>query len=435
MAWLLISNVAAIVLGFGLIKIISKIGTAEYGKFALVLSLVPLINALIYTPVDLFCQRHFYTYQRENHLGSFIASIFRLLKTIAWYLAALFVAALLVLRFAFGLDLRSICFLIAAGLYIVVFANAIPFLSLLNTMRLRSQVALFAVGEKLAQFLILGGLSFYVGLNSSWVLGVFVALGTIFLAAKIKLVAVRVSAKQAEEDTCDKIKTRQISRKLMVFALPILGFGVLAWFQAYSERWVIQFTLDLDAVGIYAFMVMIATTSLSLMLGSFAQFVGPITWEKFSDLKDSTNVASGLRFIRLQVWFVGLITGVAALFLYFIGDRMISMLGGERFAVHARLLPLIFIGIGLFNIGQTLNSIGFGYDRMQKYTVAKVAGAVLAVALLWLGARMGGVTGVAWASVAANSIYVVLTMLANRKILRERRPPSVFKNLVEQSVG
>jgi len=419
MAWLLVSNIFAVIIGLGLIKIIAKVGTVEYGKFALVLSLVPLVNAAIYIPVDQFSQRYFYTYLREKHLASFVGSLFRILKILAWYLAALFLVALVAVRFAFKFELRSIYFLIAAGLYIFVFANAIPFLSLLNTMRLRSKVALFAVGEKLAQLLALIGLSFFVGLNSSWVLAVFAALGTLFLVGKIKLVRLRISERLDEGETYDKSKSHQISRQLITFGLPILGFGILQWFQSYSERWVIQFTLDLDSVGKYAFMVMLANTSLLFVLSATSQFVGPIIWEKFSDLKDSPRVATGLKLIRLNVCFIGSVTVLSAGGLYFAGGWVIRILGNDKFSGSSKLLPLIFVGIGLFYMGQGLNAVGFGYDRMQRYAMAKVSGATLTVVLYLLGARFWGLSGVAWASVVANSIYVALTVTTNRTILNE----------------
>jgi len=426
LAWLLSLNVSAVILGFGLIKLISRIGTVEYGKFALVLSIVPLINAAVYTPIDQFCQRYFYTYLREETITSFTATVFHLLKVLGVLFGLLFTVALLVLRFGFDLDFRAVLFAAVAGSYILVFANAIPFQSLLNTMRLRRHVALLAAGEKLAQLVVLAALFSFVGLNSLWVLGVFGALGTIFLIAKIKLVKIWILEKKGSGVIHDQQRSQHINRQLLVFAFPIVAFGLLQWFQSYSERWVIQFTLDLYSVGIYAFMVMLANTSLMLVLSATSQFIGPIIWEKFSDLNDSGKIAVGMKLIRLNVLFIASLTALSAVALYFGGDRAIRILGNDKFSGSAKLLPLIFIGIGLFYIGQGLNAVGFGYNRMPKYTLAKLTGAILTVVLYLVGARFWGLSGIAWASVLTNTIYVLLTMLANRGIARERAGTAVF---------
>jgi O-antigen/teichoic acid export membrane protein len=165
---------------------------------------------------------------------------------------------------------------------------------------------------------------------------------------------------------------------------------------------------------------MIANAAFAIGLSSFSQFAGPITFEKFANLKDLKKVATGLRYVRLQVWFVCVVTALAALVLYFAGDSVMELLGGAAgFANYSDLLPVITVGIGLFFIGQTLNSVGFGYDRMGMYVVPKVLGAGLMLVSYWLGARSWGVSGVAWASVVTNGIYVGLTLVANRTILRE----------------
>lgn len=432
MAWLSLSNVSSIVLGFGLIKVISKIGTAEYGKYALVISVVPLVNSIIYNPIDKFCQRYYYTHLYKKESTFFFINIVHILKKIGMSLLILCVSALVILRYAFNFELQSISFLLISCFYILVFTNVIPFQSLLNTMRLRRQVALFAVGEKLAQLIILSGISFLVGLDTLVVFAVFAVVGVVFLTWKIQMVKDRMVNSQESKRGWNENNPREISRQLMSFGLPILVFGVLAWLQIYSERWVIRFALDLDSVGIYVFMVMIVNTSLMIVLGSVSQFVGPITWEKFSDLSDLAKVAIGLKFIRVQVWFVGFVTASAAVGLFFVGEWAIKVLGGNDFSAHSKLLPLIFIGIGLFYIGQTLNSVGFGYNRMSKYTTAKVSGAILTLVSYWLGASIWGLSGVAWASVVANSIYVALTVFANRGILREQL---ASKELVEQGIG
>lgn len=418
MAWLFLSNVCSILVGLGLIKVISKIGPVEFGKYALVLSIAPLVNSAIYIPIDQFCQRYYYTYLHENKGTFFLNGILAILRNIGLCVLSLCIAALAISRYVFSLSLESLHFLLISCFYIFVFTSGIPFLSLLNTMRLRSRVALFAVGEKLAQLMALIGICFFVNLDAQMVLLIFAGLGAFFLFWKIKMVKDRMLTDQESEQNCEKNNSRELICQLTSFGLPILVFGLLAWLQTYSERWVIQFTLDLSLVGIYTFMVMIVNTSLMVIFSSFGQFVGPITWEKFSDLRDLAKITVGLKFIRFQVWFVSFVTGFFVIVFFFIGDWVTKVLGGISFSANSRLLPLITLGIGLFFIGQTLNSIGFGLNRMPQYTLAKVLGAIGSVFFYWLGACWGGLVGVVWASVVANSIYVTLTLATNRRILK-----------------
>lgn len=421
-SWLFLSNVGQIVIGFALIKIISTIGTTEYGKYALVLSAVPLVNALIYTPIDQFCQRYYYTYLYEKRINLLTKSIFSILVRIGLALLGILVLTTLTLKFVFDFKFQTLFFWIISCIYTLVIANSIPFQSLLNTMRLRQLVAYFGVSEKFLQLVVLTGFSFIFKLDALLILSVFAIIGIVFLILKIIVVRRKLPHEQDHQQAGSTHNSQEIDRQLISFGFPLLVFGLFAWFQTYGERWVINFSLDLSSVGVYAFIVMVANTSLMIFLSAFGTFVGPITWEKFSDLRDSSKIAIGIKFIMLQVWFVVLFSASVSIGFYFFGNWIIKILGGDEFSRYSNLLPLIIAGIGLFYAAQTLNSVGFGYNRMSDYGIVKFISSIASILAYWLGVHFWGLMGVAWGSIISNALYVVLTLAVNRRIIRTQAP-------------
>jgi|GEM_PF-2859292 len=415
-SWLFVSSILTILIGFLLIKVISRIGPEEYGKYALVLSIVPLVNAVIYVPIDQYCQRYYYSFYHENTSSIFVEKIISIIKKVSISIMSLSIFGVLISKYFLKLDISEVYFGIVSCFYIIIATSSIPFQSLLNTMRKRKAAALFSIGEKALQLLGLFLIASVLHLDAFLVLAACAVGSACFLVGRV----VCINRQKHPEDQEGQENPRtlpRIYRQLFSFGLPILFFGILTWLQTNGERWVLQFSLGLEDVGRYTMMAMICQTLLLIIQAPYSSFMGPITWEKFANLNDAAKVSEGLKLIRLSVIFLLLEMIIISSMLYFFSDLIVIVLSGKLFATHSRLMPLIFIGIALFFLGQTLNSVGFGLNKMAKYTFPKVSGAIIALACYAVGAHLGGIPGIAWASVIANSMYVGLTLIANRNIL------------------
>ena len=412
---------ATVIIGLGLIKVIAEIGPVEYGKYALVLSIVPLVNLSIYNPLDQFSQRFFYTFHNKNESEVFLFVLFNLIKKTAFVLSVIAILSALITGFIASID--WLIFTLIASLYIIIVLNGIPLISILNTVRLRNLVAKLNVGEKFFQLTSLFIVSKLFKINAILVLGTISIVGIFFLVLKWKFI--RKNIFKIDTIKIPSNDKKYIYKLLLPFSFPLLLFGVFQWLQTYGERWIIQITLTLKDVGIYTFMGTIANTSLMIIISALSQFIGPILWEKFSDLNDFRKIDIGRRIIKYQVYLVAILTFIASGILYFVGETIIKILGNLSFIRYSQLLPLIFLSIGIFNIGQTLTSIGFGLDKMIKYSYAKIISAILTIVFLLIGSRLFGLFGITIAGMSSGIIYLLFIIQTNRNILKEFYHPKI----------
>jgi O-antigen/teichoic acid export membrane protein len=415
--WLLFSNGASMILGLAIIRTIAKIGTVEYGKYALVLSIVPLANAVIYSPIDFFCQRFFYTFTYEGKKSYFLNATLRLLKQLFNILLILVIISFIGLKFFLHYDLYSLLFWLVSCGYILLFSSSVPLLSLINTMRRRKLVALFSVSERVCQLVFLLGVYYLVGLNASLVLLVFFMVAAVSFATKVKILKQEAGVEAEPGNPGANKLPQEFLQMVMSFGLPLLGFGVLAWLQTNGERWSVQLVLGLDSVGIFCFMSMVASTILNVVQMPLAAFIGPITWEKFADVKDAARVAEGMKLIWLNVLCYCLLIFGGSIPLIFFGKFLLTILGSATFASHSWLLPVIFVGLVLYTVGQGLTAVGFGFNQMRKYTFPKVSAAITTIFCYLGGAYYWGLSGVAWSLILTNIIYIILVIKTNKNIL------------------
>jgi O-antigen/teichoic acid export membrane protein len=417
--WLLFSNGASLVLGFAIIKIIATIGTIEYGKYALVLSIVPLANAIIYASLDYFCQRYYYTFTYDDKKPFFLKTVIRLIYKLIFLLISICIVLLIILKLFIRVDLNDLIFCLIACGYILFYSSSVPLLGLLNTMRMRKLVALFASGEKFMQLILLLGIFYLIALNATIVLSVFMVVFFFSFLGKVRIVQGEVGDQIVNgADRTEKIP-KDFLQLLVYFGIPFVGFGILAWLQTNGERWAVQMVMGLDAVGIFCFMSMVANTIFNAVQVPISAFIGPIILEKFADINDARRLALGMKIIWLNAICCSLITICGAAFLLLFGKILLTKLGSAAFASHYPLLPVIFMGIGLYTIGQCLTTVGFGYNKMRKYTLAKVSAAIMTVFCYLGGAYYWGLAGVSWGLVISSITYVLLVINANRSICKQ----------------
>jgi O-antigen/teichoic acid export membrane protein len=111
--------------------------------------------------------------------------------------------------------------------------------------------------------------------------------------------------------------------------------------------------------------------------------------------------ATLLRVARMTLWLAGLLV---AGFLAFNSDFLRLWVGSEFFAgLHVN--ALLALGMGLVVLVTACSNLGFALGDVRGNSIATLATSLLSIGLLWLGARFGGLTGIA-AAPLAGSLFV-----------------------------
>lgn len=419
MAWLASSQVLLLALGFVSIKITSSMGPREFGRLALSVSAFNFVNLFIYNPFDQAVGRFFFDYARLTKTEAFVGVVMNLLVRLG-IIVMLVVLVPSITGLFFVVDARLIHYIVATAFYAVATASSVPLQSILNLLRYRRPYAVFVVTDKMLQIVGLVILIASRSLDSMRVVGVYGVCAVMTLVVRLYYIqhtALPAMDRRWITRVNEDSAANQIRKDILVFALPVLFLGLMNWLQTNSERWVIGYVMTTADVGVYALMSSIGMTLVSMVVTVVGQFVVPFMYKRFSDLSDLTEVRVGLTYLYQYVTAISVIFAVIGVAV-FLGERvLVSALSNQRFVGHADLLPVVFMGMCLYNIGQTLCSVGFFLKRNEAYYAPKLGAGILTVVCYAVAGRYFGLPGIAYASILAGASFTAAILLTNRTLL------------------
>lgn len=201
----------------------------------------------------------------------------------------------------------------------------------------------------------------------------------------------------------------------------MLLFQAVIMLQPLCERWILDFVLLRETVGIYVVALGIAVIA-NQAIGSLVSMVSyPIIFEEFGDNTDLGRLRKGVRLISclFLVVAVGFLMLNAAL--YWKSDLIVALLLGSQYHCVKDFLWKLFLSQSLFQItivvfllaGQALRKTA-GYVRLRYISVA----VYLVVGTLWTCSV--GIQGMANASLLANGINFALAACLTVYLMTQR---------------
>lgn len=416
MAWILTGQFFGFVGGFIGIKILTNmLGPTGYGQLALGLTIAGLLNTYAYGPVANVVARYFSVYRERGRLNIY----FTVLKCshrrlalagvtlavvagsgTAWFLGGEW-ALIVLLSFLYG---------IASGI------NA-SYISLQNAIRQRQVVALHQGADVWLRIGLSVALIFlFAKSGCSALLGYL--LGTTLVTLSQRIFALRNSMIHDawHVPATPPEKVREAWHEFSHYATSFMLFAVFASFSLYADRWLLQGLYGSGAVGIYAAVYQIAASPVNIFFSMVSQLVTPIVFERAGALTSSSNAKSGMALLRQTVMVSSLvallITAVAAV----CSGPLVRVLTNATFAYHHRLLPVMVIGLCIFNLGQQLTIKGLAFNQPRIYLLPKILQAASLLVSGYVLARWYAIAGVAWAVCLSSFVYLAAVLLVNGRL-------------------
>ncbi len=183
LGWVFAGQVTTVLLSFVIVKILSGMGAANYGVYALVITVAVLAGLLFHGPVAQGFLRFYYHYLEKSTVNIFIKVIYSVLIISS---AVFLVLSLVVFAISplFKSNQPAVFFLLA-GIFIITSKVNEFFNSVLNLIRKRKQNSLLQSSEKALTIILLFLL---IRLNGLMLPNVFLVLAFItFSFAAIKI--------------------------------------------------------------------------------------------------------------------------------------------------------------------------------------------------------------------------------------------------------
>ncbi|MEO8231502.1 MAG: hypothetical protein ABI638_04425 [Ignavibacteriota bacterium] len=415
MVWVILGQSINVLLGFTIIKFISKIGPEQFGIYALILTIAAFLG-IFYGPFLQGFLRYYYHYEERNQKDGFVLLMYKFLRITI----ILFVAITVLISFLIPLINKSytFTFFLLAGLFIIISKYSEFFNSILNLIRKRKENSLL---QALERTLMIFALLIFLKINNLDLVNILIAFGCIsLLLAFIKILTFRkfISIKNTTKVPADIQK--EMTRTVLIYISPFLIWGAAGWLQMNGEKWIINGVLSVKEVGIYAIMMAIVNALVVIPNNIITEFATPIIFKQFSDISNEENINTGYTYIRINTLLIILISIIATLLTFLWGEEIISLISSKNYAIYWQVLPLLVLGTGLFYTGQTQTLLGLGLSKPQKYIAPKLIIGIGSIGLNLFFISTFGFMGISYSILIIGLMYVTYISIVNKRILKKK---------------
>lgn len=409
--WFTGGQIVIIILGFFTIKIISRIGTENYGVYSLIITISTILTAVYFGPIQQGFTRFFSFYSEKNQASLFTGMMVRfiLISTLG-FLIMILPLSYLVQSF---LTNEYLYLLVLIGVFIAFSKSSEFFNASFNILRRRKINSILQSLEKFAVIALLIILLFSRNLNLYNVLIVLSLTALIFSVIKYFKFKDKVYAQTANVPEVKK----EIIKSIAVYSAPFLFWGLAGWLQLNSEKWIIAKILSASDVGIYSVMVSLVSILIGIPNTLLNEFSLPIIFQQFTDPNDRQKTAKGFNYINILSWLVALITVVSTIVTFFFGRYLILLISYKEYTIYYYLLPLLTFGTGLFLTAQTMINLGLALNIPRIYLIPKILIGIISVILNIIFINSFGVPGAAYSVLAVGVIFFVYISMINKKLV------------------
>ncbi|MBZ0200601.1 MAG: oligosaccharide flippase family protein, partial [Ignavibacteriaceae bacterium] len=407
-AWVIAGQTLSVVLGFIIIKILSGLGTEQYGVYVLVLTAAAFAGSLFYGPLTQGFLRFYYTYSEKNKQTLFSKYFLRLL----FFLCLLVLASAVIFTFAnFAFPFYKLkYFFLITGIFVAALKFNEFFNSVLNLLRKLKLNSILQCIEKTISILLLVLLLKLNVLDIETAVIILAAAALIFGSGKFLYFKKLLPAQQSDNP---KQIQNEIKSILFPYVIPFVLWGVSAWLQLNGEKWIINEYLSTSDVGIYGVMMAVVNSLVVIPNNIIVEFAMPIIFKYYADLKQKQNIITGYIYIKLIFILVLFLTVGATLVSFFAGSFLIKLISNDSFATFSHLLPSLTLGTGLFFTGQALTNLGMALNKPGKYLAPKIAVGILSVILNLILIKIFGIEGVSYSVLISGAVYVFYIWIVN----------------------
>jgi O-antigen/teichoic acid export membrane protein len=408
--WVVVGQAMSVGAGFVSMAIVSRaLGPQNYGTLALYLSIAAGANQLVFTPMGGAASRILPIALEKEALSSFLSAsltafLFGVLFVCAMYGCGTGIVVYLTHDVRFGL-IGAVIFS-----YSVLTAGSTALSNYYNMLRSRFRSSFVAVCDA---FFKVGLCIIAVNIFSATPITILLVTQTAsFLAIMIAWLAWRRDGLSESIKNIRTIKLRNSwIRQIFDYGKPSLVWGVFTWAQFASERWALNLYGNREDVGIYSAVYQIGYYPISLMLHVMALLLLPIIF----GVSKAGAAPDQIRSVRHGI-LAGLtvISGIAIPFIVLctiFRVEIVSEVAGPLFLRHSLLLPILATASWVSAVAHFLSTHFMARMRLWSLTIVKVASGTIAVALNFIGANVGGATGVAIAVLASSVISALMMAL------------------------
>jgi O-antigen/teichoic acid export membrane protein len=381
-------------------------GPSGYGIYAIGLTVSGTMTMLVFGPLGQLVIRYFAASSEGAHQVEFLRYVTSAYLRLG--AASLAIVTLGALVLATGGQANYAAIALLGGVHGLTAGSILLLVSAANSAGHQATVALAAMLDQSLRILALG-LVVLAGNGEAGALLLASTCGASAVALLLLCGAMRRWFPASNSQRAAGGPTASPEKNFSAYLRPFFAFVLFAAAGTYGDRYILQIYCGEECVGIFSAAYSIANGLIVAMSNMALQLIVPVVFAGAGS--DSGRRATWLRNAGLA--FGAGIVACVGLSLAF-GDALVSLLASDRFAQSARILPLVLVGYGIFHFGQLFTVRGLIVEDSRRYILPKAIHAIVLVGLGIVCVPRFGVSGMAWALIAAAAIYLALIVAVNR---------------------
>ncbi len=401
--WIVIQNVVGFPLAFVCLKLLTVLlGREGYGEYSLVLSTVTLAGILLTNPMWHGYTRYYHTAKAEG-LGR--SAAVTALKHYGLVTGVVTLAALVLTRSIsqwFGVGVLSG---LAGGLLFLGARWRYLGIGVLTIQRRRRAVALHFTACQVFQAALLFGVLYFWRAAASAALFATAASELVFAA----VVMVPLVSEALREP---KAPHSRMMHLWWTFGVPAATISLLDWLQSFSDRYILAFHLDIEAVGTYVGVSQVCGMPYVLLEAVMYALVLPIAYQRAKDPKDAQQLWGADKVI---LGGLGVYAGLGVLTLgvfVLAGQGLVVLLTAREYALPTSVIVVLALGRFLRQSSPMIAAFFAAHHQMRRLLWFQLASAAISVPLFWLMIAAYGILGAALGMCLVGGVSLAIMCLA-----------------------
>lgn len=396
------SKVIPIILGIMTVSILTRVlTTEEYGLYSLIITTVSIIGSILFGWINNSYLRFYETYRENNKEGLFVSTGFWGILYLFLFIVFLFYIIQNKLFRFLNIDFIK---LLEVGIWLVGVQELYKWvLTILRASRKSVKFSLYSSLYSLF-FLVLSVL--FLKYSSLRVIGILYAIiisNLIFVFIEMVLFL--------REGFLSFSFSQKIFNKVFNYGFPLVGVSIAGLILSVADRYMIQYYMGADAVGLYSAGYRVAEMGIKniftvLMLAAF-----PLIIKEYV----SNGEESAAKLINKFMDYYFLILTPVVFGIWSLSYEIVSILLGKEFLGSYTLLPWIAFGIYALGLTQYINKPFELKEKTRSVFYIILFSCLVNIILNVFLIPNYGIIGAAYSTLISYVLYLIISIILSQK--------------------
>lgn len=396
--WIIVGQILAVTGSiFGVRLLTELLSPADYGQLAVWMTLVSLINYVIFGPLNSGAARFYSTGAEQGDLVDYIGGIHYL----ALFGTCCMLIIVLITVFISG-RIDWIIPLVATVSFAVFSGYNGIFNSIQNAARRRSIAALHQGIEPWVRYLIASISIFFIGSTFS------VTLGGYAISAALVLVSQYIFFySNRPRQLKNQKNVAAWSSKIWKYSWPMAVAGITSWGYLASQIWALELFSTKSNVGFFSVIIQIGFAPLMMLGGVAMTLLMPIIFARAGDGLDKQrfklSVKPIIKFSLVGFLIVISLTAISTVF----HPLVFQLLVAKQYRIFSHYLPFVVLSAGILQVSTLLATIVLASSNTRILLPLNTIGNGIIAATNFIATYFYGMTGIFFAMVIGSVMHLV----------------------------